>query len=98
MFLFDLIIKKTTYCNGMQQYLRLLGRSCYVVNLDPANEFITAQQQSEESGLSSDTEYNEEEKCLPYEMIFDICSEVIHLSSVMEELKLGPNGNRIQWK
>lgn len=29
---------KTTYCDGMQQYLRLLGRECYVVNLDPANE------------------------------------------------------------
>ncbi|KAL7518351.1 hypothetical protein ACHAWX_003193 [Stephanocyclus meneghinianus] len=29
---------KTTYCNGMQQYLRLLGRDCWVVNLDPANE------------------------------------------------------------
>ena len=29
---------KTTYCNGMQQYLRLLVRDCWVVNLDPANE------------------------------------------------------------
>lgn len=29
---------KTTYCNGMQQYLQLLGRECHVVNLDPANE------------------------------------------------------------
>mmetsp|Transcript_15750 Transcript_15750/g.33283 ORF Transcript_15750/g.33283 Transcript_15750/m.33283 type:complete len:244 (+) Transcript_15750:151-882(+) len=29
---------KTTYCDGMQQYLKLLGRECYVVNLDPANE------------------------------------------------------------
>ncbi|KAL7501051.1 hypothetical protein ACHAWT_009206 [Skeletonema menzelii] len=32
---------KTTYCDGMQQYLRLLGRECYVVNLDPANEVPT---------------------------------------------------------
>ena len=30
---------KTTYCNGMQQYLRLIGRECFVVNLDPANEY-----------------------------------------------------------
>lgn len=29
---------KTTYCNGMQQYLRLLGRDAWVINLDPANE------------------------------------------------------------
>ena len=29
---------KTTYCNGMQQYLRLVGRTdALVVNLDPAN-------------------------------------------------------------
>lgn len=31
---------KTTYCNGMQQYLRLLGRNAWVLNLDPANEFL----------------------------------------------------------
>ncbi len=29
---------KTTYCDGMQQYLTLLGRDCRVINLDPANE------------------------------------------------------------
>lgn len=29
---------KTTYCNGMQQYLRLLGRNAWVINLDPANQ------------------------------------------------------------
>ncbi|DBA78991.1 TPA: GPN-loop GTPase 2 [Trebouxia sp. C0004] len=31
---------KTTYCNGMQQYLTLLGRKTVVVNLDPANESL----------------------------------------------------------
>lgn len=30
---------KTTFCNGMQQYLRLLGRNVWVINLDPANDF-----------------------------------------------------------
>jgi GTPase SAR1 family protein len=29
---------KTTFCNGMQQYLRLLGRNAWVINLDPAND------------------------------------------------------------
>ena len=28
---------KTTFCNGMQQYLTLLGRDACVINLDPAN-------------------------------------------------------------
>lgn len=29
---------KTTYCNGMSQFLTLLGRKVAVVNLDPAND------------------------------------------------------------
>lgn len=29
---------KTTYCIAMQQFMRQLGRRCYVVNLDPAND------------------------------------------------------------
>ncbi|KAJ2725293.1 hypothetical protein GGI07_001427 [Coemansia sp. Benny D115] len=29
---------KTTYCNGMQQFLTALGRETIVVNLDPAND------------------------------------------------------------
>ncbi len=31
---------KTTYCNGMQQYLRGAGRNVCVVNLDPANDVL----------------------------------------------------------
>ncbi|KAK9831234.1 hypothetical protein WJX74_008628 [Apatococcus lobatus] len=31
---------KTTYCNGLQQYLGLLGRKCAIVNLDPANDVL----------------------------------------------------------
>lgn len=29
---------KSTYCNGMHQFLSAIGRKCSVVNLDPANE------------------------------------------------------------
>ena len=29
---------KTTYCNGMAQLLRNLGRSVAILNIDPANE------------------------------------------------------------
>ncbi|KAJ1861489.1 hypothetical protein H4R99_005927 [Coemansia sp. RSA 1722] len=32
---------KTTYCNGMHQFLTALGRKTVVVNLDPANESMT---------------------------------------------------------
>jgi len=31
---------KSTYCNGMQQYLTALGRKVAVVNLDPANDSV----------------------------------------------------------
>ncbi|EES06957.1 GPN-loop GTPase 2 [Sorghum bicolor] len=31
---------KTTYCNGMSQFLSLLGRKVAVVNLDPANDAL----------------------------------------------------------
>lgn len=29
---------KTTYCDGMAQFLRTLGRPVAIVNLDPAND------------------------------------------------------------
>ncbi len=29
---------KSTYCNGLQQYLQLVGRKLAVINLDPAND------------------------------------------------------------
>ncbi len=58
---------KTTYCDGMQQYLSALGRKVAVVNLDPANDL------------------------LPYTPDVDI-TELVCLETVMEELKLGPNG------
>lgn len=63
---------KTTYCDGMQQYLQLLGRDPCVINLDPANE-----------------------SNLPYEPIFDVCTDAVNLSSVMDKLELGPNGGLV---
>ena len=32
---------KSTYCNGMHQFLSAIGRKCSVVNLDPANDNIS---------------------------------------------------------
>lgn len=73
---------KTTYCNGMQQYLRAIGRECLVVNFDPANETIPTPSENNSSDDSN----------LPYDTLLDVCQDVINLNSVMEELKLGPNG------
>lgn len=72
---------KTTYCDGMQQYLKLLGREAVVVNLDPANE-----------GFPNDDSTN---SALPYEAIYDVCTEAVNLSSVMAKLGLGPNGGLV---
>lgn len=29
---------KSTYCNGMRQFLSAIGRKCSIFNLDPAND------------------------------------------------------------
>ena len=31
---------KTTYCDGMRQFLQAAGRSCAIFNLDPANDAL----------------------------------------------------------
>jgi len=72
---------QTTYCAGMQQYLQLLKRNASVINLDPANEIFR-----EEKDTSQE---------LPYDCVFDVCSDAIDLSSVMQEMQLGPNGGLV---
>lgn len=79
---------KTTYCDGMQQYLRLLGRDCWVVNLDPANE-VSPSAGGSNGAIDSADEPNSQ---LPYETIVDVCNDIISLESVMSQLHLGPNG------
>jgi len=88
---------KTTYCDGMQQYLKLLGRDCYVVNLDPANEVpYTNTNNDDNNNGDSDGKIEEEDQGnnsqLPYDTILDVCQDIISLDSVMSELNLGPNG------
>eukprot|EP00879_Flechtneria_rotunda_P006034 GHRR01006346.1.p1 GENE.GHRR01006346.1~~GHRR01006346.1.p1 ORF type:complete len:334 (+),score=112.45 GHRR01006346.1:132-1133(+) len=61
---------KTTYCNGVEQYLTALGRKVAIINLDPANDV------------------------LPFKPTVDV-SELVCLETVMEELKLGPNGGML---
>jgi GPN-loop GTPase len=114
---------KTTYCNGMQQYLRLLGRreAVWVINLDPANESsttststtstedpgsTTAASSSTSSSVKTKTKKPQQQQQqqqqsasgggggheLPYDTLFDVCKEVVNLSSLMKETGLGPNG------
>lgn len=83
---------KTTYCNGMQQYLRAVGRDCLVVNFDPANEIIPPQDVVEDESASKAIGTNTTGSSLPYDVLLDVCQDVINLNCVMEELNLGPNG------
>lgn len=103
---------KTTFCDGMQQYLRMLGRDAWVINFDPANEGTGKRRRHgiENNNVSKSTRGDKKETVqnsddepdhaedssshnqLPYETLFDICNEVINLSSVMLETGLGPNG------
>ena len=94
---------KTTYCDGMQQYLKLLGRECHVVNLDPANEVPPPSTSGDDGDGDGDApktaaaavprgEGRGGNAQLPYEAILDVCEDVISLDSVMSELNLGPNG------
>ena len=83
---------KTTYCTGMQEYLRLLGRNAWVINLDPANEVPPKKKQE---AKSDDATKDEGENDLPYECLLDVCDSVVNLSSVMKQLGLGPNGGLV---
>ena len=88
---------KTTYCDGMVQYLRLLGREAVVINLDPANDYAPSAASAAASSASSAVEASSEGRpldLLPYHdhCILDVCEEIVNLSSVTEDLVLGPNG------
>ena len=87
---------KTTYCNGMQQYLRLIGRETLVINLDPANEYHDTTTTNDTTTNNNDTTNdNTNTTHLPYDVILDTSEEIINVSTVMEELNLGPNGGLI---
>mmetsp|Transcript_22752 Transcript_22752/g.53919 ORF Transcript_22752/g.53919 Transcript_22752/m.53919 type:complete len:406 (+) Transcript_22752:72-1289(+) len=102
---------KTTYCQGMQEYLRLLGRNACVINLDPANEVpstssstSTSDNTKEDEGDNENdddnnddtiTANNKDRNNLPYDALLDVCDSVVNLSSVMKQLGLGPNGGLV---
>jgi GPN-loop GTPase len=86
---------KTTYCDGMQQYLKLLGRDAVVVNLDPANHFLeedTDGNMATSQSTSQQSEASNVNTALLYTAIYDVCIEAVNLKVVMKQLSLGPNG------
>jgi GTPase SAR1 family protein len=87
---------KTTYCTGMQEYLRLLGRDAWVINLDPANEVPKKIPNKNNNNNEEDAgEKSDNASALPYDTLLDVCDSVVNLSSVMQQLGLGPNGGLV---
>ena len=89
---------KTTYCVGMQDYLRQLGRNVWVVNLDPANEVpkgTVFPNQEDDGNNNNHDNSNRKNNGLPYDVLLDVCDSVINLTSVMKQLNLGPNGGLV---
>jgi GPN-loop GTPase len=88
---------KTTYCDGMQQYTRQLGREAWVINLDPANETsdVGVSGSTDDGDANSQGKRESASSRLPYETLFDVCEEAVNLSSVMAQTGLGPNGGLV---
>ncbi|KAL9280242.1 GPN-loop GTPase QQT1 [Arabidopsis thaliana] len=94
---------KTTYCNGMSQFLSLMGRdlqirenfSVAIVNLDPANDALPYPFQAKYNKIVKNC------RCMlfldidfSYECAVNI-EELIKLEDVMSEHSLGPNGGLV---
>ncbi|KAI5683508.1 hypothetical protein M9H77_04736 [Catharanthus roseus] len=73
---------KTTYCNGMSQFLQLIGRKVAVINLDPANDASLHPSKLLLFNVGL------------YECAVNI-EELIKLEDVMAEHSLGPNGGLV---
>jgi hypothetical protein len=83
----------------MQDYLRLLGREAFVINLDPANEVpkenpVVGNTANTEDRKGSEVK-NDDGNSLPYDPLLDVCDSIVNLSSVMSQLGLGPNGGLV---
>ena len=83
--------------------MQLLGRNALVINMDPANEAGRVfpppvpgdGPASSSASTGPEGESKQDSSQLPYETIFDVCEEVVNLSSVMDQLGLGPNGGLV---
>jgi GPN-loop GTPase len=86
---------KTTFCDGMQQYLKLLGRDPVVINLDPANEYSDDESAVVDGGGDNNGNQTSSNTALPYSAVYDVTQTAVNLSSVMSQLGLGPNGGLV---
>ena len=76
---------KSTYCNGMHQFLGAIGRKCSIVNLDPANDKTSYQCALDVRDLITLEEIMEEDKLGPNGATLYALEELEENSSWLKE-------------
>lgn len=76
---------KSTYCDGMQQFMSAIGRKCSVVNLDPANDHVSYPVALDVRNLVTIDEIMEQEDLGPNGGILYALEELEHNFEWLEE-------------
>jgi GTPase SAR1 family protein len=76
---------KSTYCDGMQQFMDAIERKCSVVNLDPANDHTSYQPAVDVRDLVTIDEIMEQERLGPNGGVLFALEELEHNFDWLEE-------------
>lgn len=76
---------KSTYCDGMQQFMSAIERKCSVVNLDPANDHTSYQPALDVRDLVTIDEIMEQESLGPNGGVLFALEELEHNFEWLEE-------------
>lgn len=76
---------KSTYCDGMQQFMGAIERKCSVVNLDPANDHCSYEPAVDVRDLVTIDEIMEQESLGPNGGILYALEELEHNFDWLEE-------------
>jgi hypothetical protein len=76
---------KSTYCDGMQQFMDAIERKCSVVNLDPANDHTSYQPAVDVRDLVTIDEIMEQEKLGPNGGVLFALEELEHNFDWLEQ-------------
>lgn len=90
---------KSTYCDGMHQFMSAIGRKCSIVNLDPANDHTSYEAAVDVRDLITLDEVMETEELGPNGGVLYALEELEHNFEWLEEAlsKLGgESANRAQ--
>jgi GTPase SAR1 family protein len=91
---------KSTYCDGMQQFMGAIERKCSVVNLDPANDSTSYQPAVDVRDLVTIDEIMEQETLGPNGGVLFALEELEHNFDWLEEglKELGGSQQHCRWE